>query len=348
MQLFNDLNLSLDDILHKIGDNVKGSFGKFKNKIKEFPKYLDERLEEYKPIIKSAAIAALPSPLKISYLAGLYARNSYGGVKGKILGYVVIGIGAAVAVASGIMLGLNAIHSLSSSNHVQYLGSPNGYEAFVPHDQTINYHGHTDPIGDLILPNGTTLHNVIWDGQYSGMIVHNHNEITQLNSVWVSNNSWARPVDQLNGQPYVPLQDFYVIYDKVPVQQVTINGQTYYVIQANSINPANIAGFYTYDKWIPNFEVAINTPGTKAELLPQLSGNTTSLLPANSPIFYWLNVTGTVAYQTMVYQYGSDFIGGYLLQPPNGPIIPYGITSSPSGLAFLKFTAPKQVYNSYS
>jgi len=29
---------------------------------------------------------------------------------------------------------------------VQYVGSPSGYEAFVPNGQTINYNGHTDPV----------------------------------------------------------------------------------------------------------------------------------------------------------------------------------------------------------
>jgi hypothetical protein len=361
MQLFDDL----DSILNKIENNVKINFRKIKNNIKEFPQYLNERsreirdktyyglrkvkdgISEYWPIVGRAAMSALPSPIKISYLAGLYARNSYGGVVGKVLEYVLIGIGAAVTVGLGLISILNAIHSLPS-NHIQYLGSPNGYEAFVPNGQTINYHGHTDPVGDLILPNGTTINHVIWNGQYASTIIQNHEVIVQLNSVWVSNNSWARPVDPLNGQSYLPLQDVYVIKDLAPVQQVIVNGQTYYVIEANIINPANIAGFYTYQGWVTNFVTAMNTPGTTAELLPQLPGNTTSLLPANSIIFYWPNETGTVAFETKLYQYGSDFIGGYLLKQPHGPIIPYGIIPNPSGLAFLKFTAPKQVYNPYS
>jgi hypothetical protein len=72
------------------------------------------------------------------------------------LGYGLIGVGVA-AVGLGIMFGLNAIHSLPSSNRVEYLGSQNGYEAFVPNGQTINYNGHTDPVGDLILNNGKTI-----------------------------------------------------------------------------------------------------------------------------------------------------------------------------------------------
>ena len=67
--------------------------------------------------------------------------------------------------------------------------------------------------------------------------------------------------DPVNNQPYVPLQDFYIVKGQVPIENATMNGQTYYVIEANSINPANIAGFYTYDKWIPNFVTAVNTPG---------------------------------------------------------------------------------------
>jgi hypothetical protein len=346
----------LDDILDKIADNVKDNFEKIKGKIKEFPKYLDERIKEignktyvklkkYWPIIGGAALAALPLYVRTSFMAGLYATRVYKGLVGRIVGYTLAGVG----ITFFVLFTLSGIHGLIPPNngHIQYIGST-GYEGFVP-KSVINYDGHTDPIGDLILNNGTTIHNTIWDGQYSGMIVYNHNEITQLNGVWVSGNSWARPVDQLNGQQYLPLQDVYVIKGPIPIQQVTINGQTYYVIQANIINLANIAGFYTYQGWIPNFVVAMNMPGTTAALLPQLSGNTTVFLPENSPLFYWPNATGTVAFQTKLYQYESDFIGGYVLVLPNNKtIIPYGITSSPSGWAFFKFTNPQQVYNASS
>ena len=139
---------------------------------------------------------------------------------------------------------------------------------------------------------------------------------------------------------YVPLQDFYVIKGQVPVEQVTINGQTYYVIDANSINPAKIGVFDTYQGWVPNFEVAINTPGTYA-----------SVLPGNSPVFQWANTTGTVAYQTMVYKQYNPYVyiaGGDVLVQPNGTIIPYGVTSSPLGSAIFNFTTPQQSYNSSS
>jgi len=318
----------LDSILlGKIRNNVKDSFEKIKNKIEEFPKYLDKRLEEYAPIIVGAAISASPIYAKAPILTGLQIKNLYKGTGGKLLGYGLIGIGAAVAVGLGIIFGLHPIHSLSS-NHVQYLGSQNGYEAFVPHN-TINYDGHTDPVGDLILPNGTTIHNdVIWDGQYANTIIQNHEQIVQLN------NQFVGQTDPVNNQQYVPLQDFYVIKGQIPIQQVTINGQTYYVIEANSINPGNIAGFYTYQGGIPNIVVAINTPGTYA-----------AGLPGNSPVFQWTNTTGTVAYQTMVYQhYIIGFAGGDVLVQSNGTIIPYG-AGTPSGSALFSFSSPQQGYN---
>jgi len=210
---------------------------------------------------------------------------------------------------------------------MQYVGSPSGYEAFVP-SGTINYNGQTDPIGDLILPNGTTIHNTIWNGQYASTIIQNHNQIVQLNSQFVGQ------TDPVNNQPYVPLQDVYVVKGQVPVQQVTINGQPYTVIEANNINPANIAGFYTYDKWVPNFEVAMNTPGTTA-----------AVLPGNSPVFQWANTTGTVPYQTMLYQhYIRGFFGGAVLVQSNGTIIPYG-SGTPSGIAIDNYSSPQQTYN---
>jgi hypothetical protein len=212
---------------------------------------------------------------------------------------------------------------------VQYVGLPSGYEAFVPNGQTIDYNGHTDPTGTLILSNGTTIRNVVWDGQYANTIIQNHNQIVQLNGQFVGQ------TDPVNNQPYVPLQDFYVIKGQVPIEQVTINGQTYYVIEANNINPANIAGFYTYQGWITNFVEAMNTPGTYA-----------AILPGNSPVFQWTNTTGTVAYETLQYKvYGGFPSGGLTLVLPNGTIIPYGVTSSPLGSALSNFTIPQHTYN---
>jgi len=148
------------------------------------------------------------------------------------LKYVVIGVVVVVVVATALVLILPTLHRAP----VQYVGSPSGYEGFVPNGQTVNYSGQTDPIGDLILSNGTTLHDVIWNGQYASTIINNHNQIVQLNGQFVGQ------TDPVNNQPYVPLQDLYVIKGQVPVEQATINGQTYYVIEANKINPARHCG----------------------------------------------------------------------------------------------------------
>jgi hypothetical protein len=247
-----------------------------------------------------------------------------GGVMGA-LKYVVIGVVVVVVVvATTLVLLLPTQHRVP----VQYVGSPSGYEAFVPNGQTINYDGNTDPVGDLILNNGTTIQDVVWDGQYASTIIQNHDQIVQLN------NRFVGQTDPFNNQQYVPLQDFYVIKGQVPVEQVTINGQTYYVIEANNINPADIAGFYTYQGWVNNFVAAMNTPGTYA-----------AGLPGNSPVYYWPNTSGTVAYQTIVYQhYIIGSAGGAILVLPNGTIISYG-ASTPLGSALFNFTTPQHTYN---
>jgi len=235
------------------------------------------------------------------------------------LKYAVVGVVVAVIVVIALVLLLQTPHRAP----LQYVGSPSGYEAFVPNGQTINYDGHTDPIGDLILNNGTTIHDVVWDGQYTNTIIQNHNQTVQLNN-------------QFNGE----MLDFYVIKGQVPVEQATINGHTYYVIEADNINPADIAGFYTYQGWVTNFVEAMNTPGTYA-----------AVLPGNSPVFQWENLTGTVAYQTMLYKQYNPYIyvaGGAVLVQSNGTIIPYGVTSSPLGSALLNFATPQQSYNSSS
>ena len=240
------------------------------------------------------------------------------------LKYVVIGVVVVVVLATALVL-LPTLHRVP----VQYVGSP-GYEAFVPDGQTINYDGHTDPEGNLISNNGKTIDDVIWDGQYANTIIQDHNQIDQLN------NQFVGQTDPINNQQYVPLQDFYVIKGQVPVEQVTINGQTYYVIDANNINPANIAGFYTYDNWVSNFVAAMNTPGTYA-----------AVLSGNSPVFQRENLTGTIAYQTMMLPgLGS---GRYIIVLSNGTIIPYGsYINVPGGMPLLNFTAPYKVYNSSS
>jgi len=242
------------------------------------------------------------------------------------LKYAVVGAVVIAVVVIALVLLLQTPHRAP----VQYVGSPSDYEAFVPNGQTIEYNGHTDPTGTLILSNGTTIQNVVWDGQYAGTIINNHNQVVQLN------NQFVGQTDPINNQPYVPLQDFYVIKGQVPVEQVTTNGQTYYVIDVNNINPADIAGFYTYQGWVTNFVEAMNTPGTYA-----------AVLPGNSPVFQWENLTGTVVYQTKLYQQYSnvDLTGGYLLILPNGTVISYGMTDNIVGTTFNNYFSPPQVYN---
>jgi len=233
-----------------------------------------------------------------------------------------------IVIAAIALLALFTIHG--PSENIQYVGSPDRYQGFVPKG-VINYEGHTDPMGDLILDNGTVIHDAMWHGKYSDTIIQNHNQIVKLN------NDFVGKTDPVNNQPYVPLQDLYVIKGQVPIMQVTINGQTYYVIDANKINEANIAGFYTYKGWVNNFVAAMNTPGTYA-----------AVLPGNSPVFKWTNTIGTVAYQTMVYQqYLSDAAGGAVVVLPNRTIIPYGININISGTSFNKYIFPP-VYNSSS
>jgi hypothetical protein len=224
MQLYK----SLDDILHKIENNVKDNF----EKIKEFPKYLDERLKEignkiseYTPIIVGAAISASPLYAKAPILTGLQIKNLYKSIESKILGYGLMIIGFST-LALFTLLG---IHGLISPNngHLQYLGSSNGYQGFVP-DGVISYKGHIDPKGELVLDNGITLNHVIWNGQDVNTIIKNYDAI-----------------EQLDKQKHVNLQNVYIIKGEVPTKEVKINGQIYYVIDANRINKRNIIGYIT-------------------------------------------------------------------------------------------------------
>jgi len=312
-----------------VGSNgIKSNFGKIKDKVKESKEYLDDKLKEYGPVIASYALSLSPYT-RSSLSVGLYLEGKLGGRRGIAAKYALTAVGV-IATAAAIGFALFGIHALPSHNeHIQYLGSQNGYEGFVPQN-TINYNGQTDPTGDLILNNGTTVHDVIWNGQYASTIINNHNQIVQLN------NQFVGQTDPVNNQQYVPLQDVYVIKDQVPIEQATINGQPYYVIEANKINPADIAGFYTYDKWVSNFVVAMNTPGT----IP-------AGIPGNSPVYDWANVTGTLVYETHLYQdYIRGFFGGAVLVQPNETIIPYGInTNIPVSAYFSNFVAPPQVYN---
>jgi hypothetical protein len=170
-----------DGILGKIEDNVKGGFEKIKDEANRSIEYLDKKLKGigdktyeklreakdklseyipiYIPIVGGSAINVLPTYAKAPILVGSQIMNLYKGTKGKVLGYGLI-VGGITAAGLGIMFLLNPIHSLPSNNeHIQYLGS--GYMAFEPNGQTINYNGHTDPEGDLILNNGKTIDNTL-------------------------------------------------------------------------------------------------------------------------------------------------------------------------------------------
>jgi len=301
-------------ILYKLGHNIKSGFEKVKDRIPEYLKEIKDKISEYGPIIKNSALQSLPYPPKVLISSGLSMKNTYRGLGGKAVGYLLIGTGV-VALVSFVLSGIHGLPSPNNEN-VHYVGSPDGYHGFVPKG-VINYEGHTDPKGDLILDNGNVIHDAVWHGKYSDTIIQSHNLMVKLNS-------------RLNGD----MQDFYIIKGQVPLQQVTINGQTYYVIDANKINEVNVAGFYTYKEWVDDFVAAINTPGTYA-----------AGLPGNSPVFEWQNLTGTVAYQTMIYgQYGY-FPGRYVLVLPNKTIIPYGVNGDVIGVALRNFYVPNQTYN---
>ena len=338
---------NLDSILHRnrAGKSIGSGLSKIKEGVSRAIEYLDEKLKEignktyeklretknkiseYMPIIKNSALESLPYTPKVLISSGLSMKNTSRGLLGRVGGYLLMGAGV-VALVSFVLSGIHGSPSPNSEN-IHYVGSPDGYQGFVPKG-VINYEGHTDPKGDLILDNGNIIHNTIWHGKYSDTIINNHNQIIQLN------NDFVGKTNPVNNQPYVPLHDFYVIKGQIPIKQIIINGQTYYIIDANKINEANIAGFYTYDKWVNNFVAAINTPGTYA-----------AVLPGNSPVFKWTNTTGTVAYQTMIYGQYGPFAGRVVLILPNKTIIPYGITFSPAGSA-ISFHSPSQLYSSSS
>jgi len=97
-----------------------------------------------------------------------------------------------IVIAAFALLTLFTIHE--PSENIQYVGSPDGYQGFVPKG-IINYEGHTNPKGDLILDNGKVLNNAIWHGKYSDTIAQNHNEIIQLNNYFVGKDN---PLNNLN------------------------------------------------------------------------------------------------------------------------------------------------------
>jgi hypothetical protein len=237
MQLFDDL----DSILDKIENNLKSNF----RKIEEFPKYLDKRLEEYAPIIVGAAISASPLYAKAPILTGLQIKNLYKGTGGKVLEYGLMMIGFST-LALFTLLGIHGL-MYPNNGHLQYLGSPHGYQGFIP-DGIISYKGHIDPKGELVLDNGITLNHVIWNGQDVNKIIKNYDAI-----------------EQLDKQKHANLQNVYIIKGEVPTKEVKINGQIYYVIDANRINKRNIIGYITNSPY--QFLAIINILRTISSIL---------------------------------------------------------------------------------
>jgi len=243
------LNRNLDGILlDKIKNNLKSNF----RKIKEFPKYLDEilrkignKISEYTPIIVGAAISASPLYAKAPILTGLQIKNLYKGTGGKVLEYGLMMIGFST-LALFTLLGIHGL-MYPNNGHLQYLGSSNGYQGFVP-DGVISYKGHIDPKGELVLDNGTTLNHVIWNGQDVNKIIKNYDAI-----------------EQLDKQKHVNLQNVYIIKGEVPTKEVKINGQIYYVIDANRINKRNIIGYITNSPY--QFLAIINILRTISSIL---------------------------------------------------------------------------------
>jgi len=234
--------------------------------------------------------------------------------------YVIIGIVViAAVVAAALVLILHTAHQVP----VQYVGSPNGYEAFVP-SGTISFNGQTYPVGDLILPNGTTIHNVILKGPEDNIIIQDHNQVMQLDA------QYAGQIDTLNGQQFLKnIVDVYAINGLAQIKQVEVNGQLYYEIY--NIPQSKIAGFLTYNPY--QFEEAINTPGIS------VAG-----LPGNSPVASYPNAIGTFVYQTTIYSQYGPFAGRYVFVFPNGTIFPYGVITNISGSSFNNYTVVQHLY----
>ena len=235
------------------------------------------------------------------------------------LKYVIVGVVVVVVVVVAALTLLPTLHQAP----VQYVGSPSGYEAFVP-SGTISYDGQTYPVGDLILPNGTTIHNVILKGPEDNIIIQDHNQVMQLDA------QYAGQTDTLNGQPFLnDIVDVYAIEGLAQIKQVEVNGQLYYEIY--NIPESKIAGFLTYNPY--QFEEVINTPGT-----------TPAGLPGNSPVASYPNAIGTFVYQTTLYSQYGPFAGGYVFVFPNGTIFPYGVITNIAGSSFNNYILVQHLY----
>jgi len=233
--------------------------------------------------------------------------------------YVVVGVVVVIVVIAALTLLLPTQHRAP----VQYVGSPSGYEAFVP-SGTISYDGQTYPVGDLILPNGTAIHNVILKGPEASIIIQDHNQVMQLD------NQYAGQIDTLNGQPFLDnIRDVYAIEGLAQIKQIEVNGQLYYEIY--NIPQSKIAGFLTDDPY--RFAAVINTPGI-----------TPAGLPGDSPVFNYPNEIGTFVYQTTLYSQYGPFAGGYVFVFPNGTIFPYGVITNIAGSSFNNYIFVQHIY----
>jgi len=235
------------------------------------------------------------------------------------LKYVIVGVVVVAVIAAALTLLLPTQHGAP----MQYVGSQSEDMVYVP-TGTISYDGQTYPVGDLILPNGTTIHNVILKGPEDNIIIQDHNQVMQLD------NQYAGQTDTLNGQPFLnDIVDVYAINGLAQIKQVEVNGQLYYEIY--NIPQPKIAGFLTYNPY--QFEAAINTPGTY-----------TAVLPGNSPVASYPNAIGTFVYQTTLYSQYGPFAGRYVFVFPNGTIFPYGVIINIAGSSFNNYTVVQHTY----
>jgi len=67
------------------------------------------------------------------------------------LKYAVIGVVVIVVISIALVSLLPTLYRAP----MQYVGSPSGYEAFVPNGQTMNYNGQTDPTINFTIGNDT-------------------------------------------------------------------------------------------------------------------------------------------------------------------------------------------------
>lgn len=249
---------------------------------------------------------------------------------GVVMMYVIVGVSdLAIFGIIALSMGWFSLFGL----RIGYINVNAPYVALVPTGEMVSINGQPYPVVDVVYYdlNGG-LHDLGqlvlggMDGQY---LLQQYNEMQWLNA------QNAGQINPYNGQPFVPLSLFYLIgagdmgkqgVVTLPIENVTINGQQYPVIDSNLVNQGYVAGLYTYEPWINNIVKALD-----------MNQATPENLLAGLPIFNWKNVTGTVAGEILAYQLQViNFNGGYILVLSNGTVIPYGATAQPRGLTNLK------------